>query len=108
MTTGQALLIIKVRTKGQDHTLDIFVKPCKQDKDGTVWVRTVKLCTQTSFDKRTTPIDFEVQGLKVNNVKCLTLNLDLTRFLETLHKILQIFLHQKCQTTTNLLSLPFD
>ena len=51
--------------KGQGHMLDIVVKPCKQDTDWTVSARTIKLGTLTSYDKKTTPIDFQGHGSKV-------------------------------------------
>ena len=40
-------------------------KSCKHDTDWTVPARTFKLCTLTSYDKRTNPIDFQGQGSKV-------------------------------------------
>ena len=58
--------------KGQGHMLNIVVKPCKHDTDWTASARTVKRGTHTSFNKRTTPIDFQGQGSKVK-VTCLTL-----------------------------------
>ena len=66
---GQHLFIYKV--KGQGQTLDIVVKPCKQNKDRILWV-TIKLSTDISYDKMMTPIDFQSQGTKVK-VICLTL-----------------------------------
>ena len=65
MTRGRTLLIFKVRGKGQGRTLQIVVKPCKRDTDWTISARTVKLGTHTTYDKRTTPIDFQGQGSKV-------------------------------------------
>ena len=64
MTRGRTLLIFKVRVKGQGHTLDIVHKACRHDTDWTVWARTVKLGTHTTYDKRTNPIDFQGQGSK--------------------------------------------
>ena len=49
--------------------LNIVVKPCKQDNDRIVWVRTVKLGTHSSYEKRTTPITFQDQGSK-DKVTC--------------------------------------
>ena len=40
-------------------------KACKHDTDWTVWARTVKLGTLTTYDKRINPIDFQGQGSKV-------------------------------------------
>ena len=40
-------------------------KACKHDTDWTVWARTVKLGTLTTYDKRMNPIDFQGQGSKV-------------------------------------------
>ena len=40
-------------------------KACRHDTDWTVWARTVKLGTHTTYDKRTNPIDFQGQGSKV-------------------------------------------
>ena len=40
-------------------------KACKHDADCTVSARTVKFGTHTTYDKRTTPIDFQGQGSKV-------------------------------------------
>ena len=51
--------------KCQGHTLDIAVKPCKQDKDRIVRVRTIKLFTHTYYDKGTILISFQGQGSKV-------------------------------------------
>ena len=42
--------------------LNIVNNPCKQDKDGTVSARTVKLGTHTSYEIRTTPIAFQGRG----------------------------------------------
>ena len=42
--------------------LDYVVKPSKHDTDRIVWVRTLRLGTHTSHDKRTTPISFQSQG----------------------------------------------
>ena len=82
MTRERHLLILKV--KGQGHTLHIVVhivvKPCKHDTDFTVSARTVKLCTHTTYDKRTTSNNFQGQGSKVK-VTYLILLLNL------LHKI---------------------
>ena len=36
-------IVLRSGVKGQGHTLNINVKPCEQDKDRIVWVRTVKL-----------------------------------------------------------------
>ena len=58
---GWHLLIFTV--KGQGHRLN--VKPCKQDKDEIVWVRTVKHSTHTYHCKMMTPIGFQGQGSKV-------------------------------------------
>ena len=57
MTSGRHLLIFKVR--GQGNTLDIAVKPCKQDEDITVSARSIKLGTHTSYDNWTTLTDFQ-------------------------------------------------
>ena len=46
MTRGQILLFFKVR--GQSHTIDIVVKPCKHDTDWTVSARTIKLDIHTT------------------------------------------------------------
>ena len=49
---------------------------CKHDTDWTVSARTVKLGTHTTYDKRTTPIDFQGHGSKVKvtcKPCCLTL-----------------------------------
>ena len=40
-------------------------KACKHDTDWTVWARTVKLGSLTTYDKRMNPIDFQGQGSKV-------------------------------------------
>ena len=68
--------------KGQGHTLHIVVIPCKRDTDWTVSARTVKLCTQITYDKRTTPIDFQGHGSKVK-VTRYTLLLNLVNTIQT-------------------------
>ena len=55
---------------------------CKHDRDWTVPVRTVKLGTHTTYDKRTNPIDFQGQGSKVK-VTCWTLFLNLVNRIQT-------------------------
>ena len=65
MTRGQTLLISRSGVKGQGHMLHIVIQPCKHDADITVPVRTVKLGKHTTYDKRTTPIDFQSHGSKV-------------------------------------------
>ena len=45
--------------------LDIVVKPWQHDKDRIVQVRTGRLGSLTSYDKRATTIDFQVQWSKV-------------------------------------------
>ena len=65
MTGGQHLLLFKVRGQRSRSLINIVVKPCKQDYDRTVTARTVKLCTHTSYDKRTTPIAFQSQGSNI-------------------------------------------
>ena len=74
MTRGRHLLS-RLGIKGQGHKL--HVKPCKHDTDWTISARTIKFCTHTSttYDKRTTPIDFQGQGSKVK-VACYTLLLN--------------------------------
>ena len=56
--------------------LNIVVKSCKQDTDLNVSAGTVKLGTRTTYDKRTTSIDFQGEGSKVK-VTCSTLLLNL-------------------------------
>ena len=79
-TRGRHLLIFKV--KGQGHTLQILVKPCKHDTDLTLPARTVKLGTHTSYDKRVSPIGFQGQRLKVK-VTRYTLLLNLVNTIQT-------------------------
>ena len=62
--------------------LDIVVKPFKQNKDRIIWVRTIKLGTPTSYDKRKTPFAFQGQGSTVK-VKCSTLLLNLVNKVKT-------------------------
>ena len=62
MIRGRTLLIFKSGVKGQCHTLHFVVKPYKHNTDWTVSAGTVKLSTHTTFDKRKTPIDFQVRG----------------------------------------------
>ena len=57
-------------------------KACKHDTDWTVAVRTVKLSTHTTYDKRTNPIDFQGQGSKVK-VTGYTLLLNLVNTIQT-------------------------
>ena len=57
-------------------------KACKQDTDWTVWARTVKLGTLTTYDKRMNPIDFQGQGLKVKVTSCI-LMLNLVNTIQT-------------------------
>ena len=45
--------------------LDIVVEPCKHDTDLTVVARTANIGTDTTYDKRTSPIYFQGQGSKV-------------------------------------------
>ena len=68
MTRGRHLLIVKIR--GQGHTLDIVVKPCKHDTDRTVPCRTIKLGIHTTYDKRTTPINFQGQSSRSHARQC--------------------------------------
>ena len=49
----------------EGHTLYIVVKPCKHDTDFTIQAGTVKLGTQITYNKITTPIDFQGHGSKV-------------------------------------------
>ena len=51
--------------KGQDNMLQTVVKLRKHDTDWTGSARTVKRGTHTSYDKRTTLIDFQGQVPKV-------------------------------------------
>ena len=46
-----------------------LTKACKCDTDWTVPARIIQLCTYTSYDKRTTPTDFQGQGLKVKDTR---------------------------------------
>ena len=60
-TRGQHLLIFKVmgqRSRSQ-------ATHCKHDTDWTVSARTVKLSTDTAYDKRKNPIDFQGHWSKV-------------------------------------------
>ena len=76
MIRGRTLLIFKSGVKGQCHTLHFVVKPYKHNTDWTVSAGTVKLSTHTTFDKRKTPIDFQVRGHRSRShatLCCLTL-----------------------------------
>ena len=64
-TTATMYCFSRSGVKGRGHTLSIVVKPCKHDTDWTVSARSIKLGTHTSYDKRTTAIDFQGQGSKV-------------------------------------------
>ena len=93
MTRGRHLLIFKVRGQrsrshathwvtGQGHKLHIVVKPCKHDTDWTISAMTIKFGTHTSYDKRTTLINFQGQGSKVE-VTRYTLLLNLVNMIQT-------------------------
>ena len=51
MTRGRTLLIFKVRGQRSRSHLHIVVKPCKHDTDWTIWARTVKLGTHTTWSR---------------------------------------------------------
>ena len=51
--------------KGQGHTLNIVLKPCKHNTDWTVSARTIKLGTPISCDKRTAHIQGHWSKVKV-------------------------------------------
>ena len=59
--------------------VDIVVKPCKHDIDRTVPSRTIKLGTHTTYDKRTTPINFQGQ----RSMSRYTLLLNLVNVIQT-------------------------
>ena len=64
-TTATMYCFSRSGVKGRGHTLSIVVKPFKHDTDWIVSARSIKLGTHTSYDKRTTAIDFQGQGSKV-------------------------------------------
>ena len=75
MTRGRLLLLSILGVKGQGHMLYIVVKPCKHDTNWTISARTVNLGTHTTYDKMTTPVDFQGHGSKVKvTCKALLLN----------------------------------